>query len=260
MTQSIATPSLNSQVRSYWEAEPCGTGAAVVDQAERYSKDWFDRIEDNRYTLEPFIHQIAQFTRHRGKKVLEVGVGAGTDHLQFARAGAICHGVDLTQAAIETTRARLEIEGLSSELTRLDAESLPFSDHTFDIVYSWGVIHHSSDPAIIAKEVRRVLKPGGKFIGMVYNRRSILTFKLWVRHALMTGRPFRSFSDVVWNHMESIGTKAYTRRELKVLLGNFEATRIRPLLTPYDTTRWPSWITSFFPDRYGWFLAFVAQK
>jgi 2-polyprenyl-3-methyl-5-hydroxy-6-metoxy-1,4-benzoquinol methylase len=72
----------------------------------------------------------------------EVGVGAGTDHLQWARAGALCHGVDLTDAAIETTRARLAHYGFTSELRRVDAETLPFPDDTFDVVWSWGVIHH----------------------------------------------------------------------------------------------------------------------
>lgn len=260
MSPSTQSPPLNVQVREYWESEPCGTGSAVVEATTPHSPEWFARVEENRYQLEPFIHQIAQFTRQRGKTVLEVGVGAGTDHLQFARAGAICHGVDLTDAAISTTRARLALEGLTSQLQRIDAESLPFATATFDVVYSWGVIHHSNDPKNIACEIHRVLKPGGTFIGMVYSRRSILAFKLWVRNALLAGRPLRSFADVIWHHMESVGTKAYTPDETRELLACFASVNVIPILTPYDKLHWPTIITTLLPTRLGWFLAFNAMK
>ncbi|MBI3724778.1 class I SAM-dependent methyltransferase, partial [bacterium] len=164
---------LNDQVRRYWEREPCGTSQELTGELEPRSLAWFERVEEHRYAVEPFIHSVAQFTRHHGKKLLEVGVGAGTDHLQWARAGLECHGVDLTDAAIETTRARLAAYGFESELRRIDAESLPFEDASFDLVYSWGVIHHSESPRKIVSEIHRVLRPGGTFIGMMYGRRSL---------------------------------------------------------------------------------------
>ena len=251
---------LNDQVRSYWEQEPCGTGAEIAGTLEPLSREWFERIEAHRYVVEPFIHSVAQFTRHRGKRLLEVGVGAGTDHLQWARAGCECHGVDLTDAGIATTRARLELYGLASDLRRIDAERLPFPDSSFDVVYSWGVIHHSERPAAIVAEIRRVLRPGGLFIGMIYGRRSLAVLKLWLRHALMKGRVWRSFADVVWNHVESVGTKAYTVREARGLLAGFAQTEVTPLLTTYDTTSFPRWLARFFPDDWGWFIAFRAVK
>jgi hypothetical protein len=78
-------PSANEQVRDYWEAEPCGTCEAVVGDIPERSPEWFARIEEYRYQMEPFIHSVAQFTRHRDKKALEIGVGAGTDYLRWAR-------------------------------------------------------------------------------------------------------------------------------------------------------------------------------
>jgi SAM-dependent methyltransferase len=251
---------LNDQVRGFWEAEPCGTGDEIVGDLAPRTREWFEQVEAHRYAVEPFIHSVAQFTRHRGKKILEVGVGAGTDHLQWARAGCDCHGVDLTQAAIDTTRARLELYGLRSNLQRLDAERLPFADDAFDLVYSWGVIHHSARPESIVAEIWRVLKPGGRFIGMVYGRRSVLAFKLWVRHALLKGRPWRSASDVVWHHVESIGTKAYTVAEARALFGAFAEVEARPLITPYDEALFPRWLARFFPDDWGWFIALRARK
>lgn len=250
----------NELVRSFWEKEPCGTGSSIVGNIAEGTREWFERIEQHRYEVEPFIHAVAQFTRHRGKRVLEVGVGAGTDHLQWARAGCECHGVDLTDAAIETTGKRLALYGLGSNLQRIDAETLPFADATFDVVYSWGVIHHSESPERIVREIQRVLKPGGQFIGMLYSRYSLLALKIWLRHALLVGKPWRSFADVLWHHMESIGTKAYTPAEARALFHDFADVRVDKILTPYDTDIWPGWLSRFFPDDWGWFLALRATK
>jgi ubiquinone/menaquinone biosynthesis C-methylase UbiE len=251
---------LNTEVRNYWEQEPCGTDKPVVGERAPLSREWFDQVEQFRYSVEPFIHAVAQFTRHRGKRILEVGVGAGTDHAQWARAGCECYGVDLTDAAIETTRAKLQLEGLSSTLQRLDAETLPFADAFFDVVYSWGVIHHSEHADRILAEIHRVLRPGGTFIGMLYGRHSVTALHFWIRHALRAGRPLRSLRDVIWNHCESIGTKAYTAREVRDLFAAFSATEITPLLTINDTAGFPKWVTQYFPARWGWFLAIRARK
>lgn len=250
--------SLNTQVRQYWEEQPCGTGDEVTRNANAHSKEWFEKIEEHRYRFEPYIHAVAQFTRYRGKRVLEVGVGAGTDHLQWARAAAECFGVDLTDAAIAITRRHLECYGLTSTLERVDAEALPFGDGRFDVVYSWGVIHHSEHPEAIVSEVHRVLGPGGVFIGMVYARHCPAVLKLWAKHALLRGRPWRTFTDVVWHHMESIGTKAYTNAEVRALLSQFRAVELLRCITPYDTKRFPPLLSQYFPDAWGWNICFRA--
>jgi ubiquinone/menaquinone biosynthesis C-methylase UbiE len=250
----------NEKVRQFWQKEPCGTADKIVGEAAEYSREWFERIEEYRYNMEPFIHSIAQFTRHHGEKILEIGVGAGTDHLQWARAGAECHGVDITEAAIETTKKHLSIYGFESDLLRIDAENLPYNEESFDLVYSWGVIHHSEHPEIIIREIKRVLKPGGIFIGMMYNRHSLLAFKVWVKYALLRCRPQRSFSNVLWHNMESIGTKAYTVPELKAMFSDFSHFSATPVLTPYDTNMFPAFLSKFFPNRWGWFIALHAKK
>ena len=135
------------------------------------------------------------------------------------------YGVDLTDAAIDTTAARLALDGLTSRLQRLDAETLPFDDGFFDVVYSWGVIHHSEHPAKIIAEIQRVLKPGGTFIGMLYGRRSVTALHFWIRHALKAGRPWRTFADVIFHHVESVGTRAYTIPEVRQLFSSFRPGR-----------------------------------
>ena len=251
---------LKTRVREYWEKEPCGTGTNITGNYIEGSPEWYQSIEEHRYKVEPFIHSVAQFTRHRGKKILEVGVGAGTDHLQWARAGAECYGVDLTDAAIRMTESHLRIHNLSSHLARMDAEVLPFNNDSFDLVYSWGVIHHSENPEKIIDEIRRVLRPSGVFIGMMYGRHSLVAVRLWVAHALLKGRPFQTLRDVIWNRMESHGTKAYTRAELKLMFRAFRQFDAIPILTTYDTAGWPSWLTRFFPMDWGWFTGITATK
>jgi SAM-dependent methyltransferase len=220
-------------VYRYWQGRPCGTvhAAAPVGTTAYYAE-----IEAARYRLEPFIFQFADFTRWRGRRVLEIGVGAGTDFVNFARAGAHVTGVDLTPAAAEHTRRRLELEGLEGEVTVSDGESLPYADGTFDLVYSWGVIHHAERPAKVIREARRVLAANGELRAMLYGRHSWVAYALWVRHALLAGRPRRSLADVVAGHMESPGTRAYTRSELELLFdaAGFDHVEVVGFPTPYD--------------------------
>lgn len=241
----------NKAVRDYWERRACGSDDRVVGDADKFSPEWFARIEEHRYAAEPFVHSIAQFTRHHGKRVLEVGVGAGTDHLQFARAGCDLYGVDLTDEAIETATRHLAVYGLSSNLQQNDAESLPFDDDFFDVVYSWGVIHHSTHPERIIAEIERVLRPGGLFIGMMYGRRSVFAYRTWLRY----GFPKRSVSDVIAHHVESEGTKIYTPNELRKLFGKFATVQIKTPLDIADVDR----RGLNFVARLGWFLTIRAR-
>lgn len=258
--QEIIEMKLNDEVKLFWEQGACGSAGTIVGDLEPFTKEWYERIEEYRYEVEPFIFSIAQFPRYAGKKLLEVGVGAGTDHLQWARSGVECYGVDLTEAALETTKARFSIYGYESCLRRLDAETLPFPDQHFDIVYSWGVIHHSEKPDVIVSEILRVLKPGGVFVGMMYGRRSSFVFKLWIRHALLKGRPWLSFADVVWDKVESVGTKSYTVKELSGMFRQFENIELIPILAKADLDHWPKWISKFFPDSWGWYIGIRARK
>ncbi len=251
--------SLNNLVKNYWEEQPCGTETPIYGETLKHTKEWFEIMENYRYEIEPFIHSVAQFTRHKGKRVLEIGVGAGTDHLQWARAGVDLYGVDLTNAGIEITKKRLETYGLNSNLKQVDAESLPFEDNSFDIVYSWGVIHHSEKPEEIIKEITRVLKPGGEFIGMFYSKYSIATIIAWVKFALLKGKPWRSINYVMYNFNESIGTKTYTNSGLIKLFKDFKIIKITPFVTISDYTYLPKIFKELVPSKFGYYSGIQAQ-
>ncbi|MSP92811.1 MAG: methyltransferase domain-containing protein [Myxococcales bacterium] len=241
-------------VRAYWDQAPCGTpDVADLEELTRYRE-----LERIRYEREPFLARVARFADARGLDMLEVGVGAGTDHLNFARAGAHCHGIDLTEAGIAMTRRRLQLEGLSSQLQRADAEHLPFDTARFDFVYSWGVIHHTPDTTAAAREILRVLKPGGRFTVMVYNRRSLLAAQAWLVFGLARGRPFAGAKDLIANHVESPGTNAYTAVEALDLFADARTRQVETIVTAHDLRvgrrRYlPHWTASLVPAGFGWF-------
>ena len=221
-----------SRVRAYWENEPCGSNFA---QAPVGTPDYFRQIEQHRYAVEPFIADYADFGGAAGKDLLEIGTGMGTDFVQFVRAGARATGIDLTQASIDNVRARLELEGLSAaELRRADSENLPFADASFDRVYSWGVLHHTPRTEAAVAEAIRVLRPGGSLCIMLYHRHSWVVYGHWVKFALLKGRPLQGLNSVVRHHVESIGTKAYNRRELQALFAGVDDLTIDVVSTVYD--------------------------
>jgi len=213
-----APESLKQQVRTFWNAQSCDTQVA---KAAKFTRAYFEEIEAFRYFDQPFIHAFAQFSRYRDQKVLEVGFGAGTDFIQWLRAGARASGLDLTPEALENLRYRVQVYGLPEPegLQVGDAENLPFAADTFDLGYSFGVLHHSPNTEQALRELVRVVLPGGQLKVMLYNRRSIFIINRWVRFALLKGHPFRSLRWVLWNAVESIGTKGYTRGELVRILG-----------------------------------------
>ena len=222
------TTTLKDEVRDFWDAASCGEVYAQGDTLQQQ----YEAQARSRYELEPYIAEFARFASGAGKDVLEVGVGMGADHVEWAKSRPrTLNGVDLTPRAIEHTRTRLGFLGLQSNLRVGDAERLPFETDSFDIVYSWGVIHHSPDTPKAFAEVHRVLRPGGTARIMIYHRRSIMSVMLWLRYALLAGKPWRTFTDVLAHHLESPGTKAYTVAETREMTRAFSSAEIRPYLS-----------------------------
>ena len=261
-------------VHDFWNAASCGEELYLRGfQSEDYATQ-----ATKRYELEPYIPSFAGFAGSRGKDVLEIVVGLGADHQRFAEAGARLTGVDLTERAIEHTSRRLAAFGLQSRLQTADAERLPFDDASFDIVYSWGVLHHSPNTPKAIDEVWRVLRPGGSARIMVYHTHSLVGYMLWLRYALLAGRPWRTLADIYSQHLESPGTKAYTVEQARLLFGRFASVQVEIVLTHGDLLSshvgqrhrgpllslvrrvWPRWLFRALMPRYGLFLLAHATK
>jgi ubiquinone/menaquinone biosynthesis C-methylase UbiE len=224
MPQVSPVPRSKDEVRDFWNANPCGA---------RYLGNLTDFEEQARarYQLEPHIHDFAGFARSRGQRVLEVGVGLGADYLEWLKAGAQATGIDLSSASLDQAKRRCEMAGYAPDLRVSDAERLPFPDSTFDIVYSYGVMHHSPDTPQCLSEARRVLKPGGALRIMIYHHPSLTGFMLWLRYGWLRSKSLRQ---VVRDHLESPGTKSYTQEEARAMLQGFEQIEFRQVFSPGD--------------------------
>lgn len=214
------------EVHDFWNDAACGEDLYLTTT----DREGYQAQSDTRYRLEPFILEFADFASSRGQRVLEIGVGLGADHQRFAEAGATLYGIDLTERAVAHTRQRLQAFGLQSTVAVGDAEDLDFTDETFDLVYSWGVLHHSPDTPAAVAEVHRVLKRGGVAKIMIYHKWSMVGVMLWVRYALLALRPWRTLRAIYAEHLESPGTKAYSVREAHQLFSRFREVRIRTVL------------------------------
>ena len=176
------------EVREWWAQNPMTYGAAhgqTEYEDGRYeagSREFFERLDREFYSWNTPLHDERPFGRlfpyetyaPSGGRVLEVGCGLGTMAMNWARQGARVSAVDLNPTSIEMTRKRFALHGLDGDIRLEDARSLPFADAAFDYGYSWGVLHHSPDLEQSVAELLRVIKPGGGFGLMLYNRRSIL--------------------------------------------------------------------------------------
>ena len=261
-------------VRDFWDEAACGEELLLSD----VSKEGYTDQTKKRFEAEPFIPPFANFNYYAQKHVLEIGVGLGADHQRFSEAGAILFGIDLTERAIQHTKTRFDAFGLHSELSVGDAEALDFNDGSFDLVYSWGCIHHSPDTEKVISEIYRVLRPGGEAKIMIYNKWSIVGLMLWFRYALLTGRWRMSISEVYRDFMESPGTKAYTSYEAQRMFSEFAKTSIKVELTHSDLLTsgagqrhggpllsfarkvWPRFLIKVFLRRAGLFMLITATK
>lgn len=162
---------LDREVVDYWNVQP---PYRAVEGAEPGTLDWYRSISEHRYGLHAYMCDFVDFQRSSDADVLEIGCGAGTDLCEFARHGARVVGIDITDKAVELASGRLRAEGLPGTASRYDGQHLPFGEETFDLVYSWGVLHHSQHMEEIFAEAHRVLRPGGQLVLMLYNRRSFL--------------------------------------------------------------------------------------
>jgi ubiquinone/menaquinone biosynthesis C-methylase UbiE len=241
---------IKKAVEEFWDKASCGEDLYLQNQ----QREGYIEHARRRYELEPVIEEFAEFDSVQGRNVLEIGVGLGADHQRFAQAGAHLTGIDLTTRAVAHTRRRLALFDLVSSLSTGDAEKLEFPPNTFDIVYSWGVLHHSPDTPQAISEVHRVLRPGGVAKVMIYHKWSLVGYMLWIRYALLRLRPWMTLAEVYARYLESPGTKAYSKDEAKRMFATFSSVKIHTWLTHGDL------LESAAGQRHGGPLLSLARK
>jgi ubiquinone/menaquinone biosynthesis C-methylase UbiE len=217
------------EVQDQWNNNPCGSH--YVNEAEHHTLDWYLEVERYRYEeYAPWMYDTMEFSHHAGKTLLEIGGGLGTDHVQFAKHGAITTDVDLSAGHLAFAQENFRLRGLKGTFVHHDAEELPFSNSMFDVVYSNGVIHHTPNTQQVVDEIYRVLKPGGKAIIMVYAENSLhywlnLVTVLGLRQHLLDSM---SIGEIMSRHVEITENdarplvKVYTKRRLWKLFARFD--------------------------------------
>src|SRR6202023_415017 len=161
------------RVKEYWDRRPCNIRHSTQPVG---SREYFDEVEARKYLVEPHIPGFAEFEKWRGKKVLEIGCGIGTDTINLARQGAQVTSVDLSEKSLELARQRTVVYGVQDQVKfyRGNAEELSglVPVEAYDLIYSFGVIHHTPHPERVLEQVRRYARPGTTVKIMVYHRRS----------------------------------------------------------------------------------------
>ena len=248
-----------ADVRDYWNqhihdleitSHPAGSAGFFADL--------------DHYHFEKLHHllRLVDFSGYQGKRVLDVGCGAGTDLVRFAKGGALVTGVDLSASAIALARQNFAQQGLEADLREADGEHLPFPDDTFDLVFAHGVVQYTPGSRALVDECRRVLKPGGEAIFQVYNRIS------WLN-------ALSKLMNVPLEHEDAPVLRTYSAAEFRGLLRGFRDVRLVAERFPVRSRLHGGWkgvlFNTFFVgafnalprsvvSRFGWHLLAFCRK
>jgi ubiquinone/menaquinone biosynthesis C-methylase UbiE len=257
------------EVQRQWDRDACGS--QYVEEAQPDTLAWYLEVERYRYgKYAPWKHDLYEFDKHAGKKVLEVGGGLGTDLSQFAKNGALTTDYDLSSGHLAHAKRNFQLRGLKGEFVHGDGERMPFDDNTFDVVFSNGVIHHTPNTDHVIGEIFRVLKPGGKAIIMVYAEHSLHYYKVLVGLlGLDQGQLERnsigwimSGSVEMTSHDSRPLVKVYTEKRLRQMFSAFERISVhKRQLVDEEVPQALKWIPLDLLGRMmGWNLIIKAHK
>ena len=260
-TSRTSVPDL-AALRIYWDTRPCNIRHSPATVGTR---TYFDQVEARKYFVEPHIPRFADFARWKGKKVLEIGCGIGTDAVNFAKAGAEYVAIELSKRSLELTRKRFKVFGLKGRFYLGNAEDLAavIPRQTFDLIYSFGVIHHTPFPEKAVAAVRTFMDVRSEFRLMLYASNSwknIMIEAGYDRPEAQAGCPL---------------ARTYTPESLHALLKGFRIVSLRqehifPYIpekyVKYEYERQP-WFKAMPPrmfhaleKRLGWHLCIVARR
>ena len=208
-------------VRTYWDDRPCNVKHS---KKEVGTKEYFDEVERKRYTAEPHIPPFAGFSSTKGKKVLEVGCGMATEGINYARAGATYTGTDLSIESLDLAKKRFKVYNNKGNFYLGNSEELSsfVPVETYDLIYSFGVIHHSPHPEKIISEIKKYMNKDSTLKIMLYASES------WKNYMIEAGhdQPEAQYGCPIAN--------TYTNDEVRELLDGFDVTIEQYHIFPYQ--------------------------
>jgi SAM-dependent methyltransferase len=220
-----SSAALTRQVRAYWN-----TRIHDLEMTRRPvgSREFFDELDAYRFDKLAYLPKVVDFQGFRRSRLVEIGCGIGTDLARFARGGARVTGVDLSETAVRLAKTNLELSGHGGAVLVADGAALPLHDESVDVVYAHGVLQYSAEPRRLVEESRRVLKPGGTAIFMVYNRVSWL---MALSRVMKVGL----------EHADAPGLHLYSIREFRQLIRGFRQTTVIPERFPVKSRLHHGW-------------------
>lgn len=264
------------KVQNYWNSRPCNVRHSPSPVGTR---QYFDEVEARKYFVEPHIPLFAEFDKWKGKKVLEIGCGIGTDTINFARAGALVTAVDLSTESLALAKKRAEVFGMNN-ITFYQANAEQLSDYVpverYDLVYSFGVIHHTPHPERVIEQIHKYMDNKSIFKIMVYYRTSWKVFWMLMKYGK---KPGESLDELIARYSEAETgcpvTYSYTTKTIKDFLKGFDLidTRIDHIF-PYSIPEYrnyqynkvwyfrhlPHSLFRWMEQRWGWHLCVTARK
>jgi ubiquinone/menaquinone biosynthesis C-methylase UbiE len=255
----------NDLNRVWWESLPMTYAPWEQQQRSPVAAADFRRLEAEFLDSNPWLRDRFDFTAFRDTAVLEIGCGAGAASCLFARHGARVTAVDLTEAAVDLARRNAAQQGLSIDVRRGDAEALDCPDASADFVFSWGVLHHTSDTARAMSEVSRVLRPGGRGLVMVYHRHSLRyavkgLYWLIVKGKLLRGHRMASvqrfFTDGYYHRHFTAGDLTEMLAGAGLTVRTTAVTHMAKRMAPHIPVRLDDWLKA----RWGWLLVAEFEK
>jgi 2-polyprenyl-3-methyl-5-hydroxy-6-metoxy-1,4-benzoquinol methylase len=216
--------------RQWWTDQTMSYDWMDKVRLERFGQAWFEEI-DRRFIhgARLFAHdktpfdRIIPFEQIKGKEVLEIGCGMGLHSELMARAGANLTAIDISDTSVDATTRRLALSGQRGRVLRMDSRMLEFPEESFDFVWSWGVIHHSAQTAVVLKEIARVLRPGGELRFMVYNLCGMSAYTTIVRDYLLGFWRGRTLEECLWKRSDGFMARYYSEDALSDMLRLFFA-------------------------------------
>jgi 2-polyprenyl-3-methyl-5-hydroxy-6-metoxy-1,4-benzoquinol methylase len=243
----------------WWELMPMTYVGWQEDDRTLGSLAEFIKMEKTLLSASPFLREKFKYSELKGKRVLDLGCGAGVLSCLLAKHGAITTAIDLTKNGTQLTTINATLQGLSIDVVNCDAENMPFADSSFDYIFTWGVIHHSRSTETVIGEISRLLMPDGSGIAMVYHRSSFVYYLKGLWMLLVRGRIFAgdTLETAQRYYVDGFYHRHFTKLELKNCLGNanLETTEIfatqqqeniLPLL--------PQMLDNFLKLKFGWYL------
>jgi len=214
-------------VKDFWNNSPCNIRHS---KSKIGTKKYFNEVESRKYFVEPHIPKFAEFEKWKGKKVLEIGCGIGTDSINFARAGAELTCIELSDKSLEIAKKRFQAFGLSANFYCGNAEEIskfvPIEE--YDLIYSFGVIHHTPNPSNVLNEIKKYAKKDTTIKIMMYSRYSWKTFSFFIKNGHKFGfsldKTIQYFAEAQLNCPVAY---TYTNSSIKELLCDFDIKEIK---------------------------------